>query len=485
MSQLKDNLMRRIALGLCIVFGFLISQPVSGQNPLQKDAINFKVLFLDYTGPTIGDYGNLTGYTNGVELGYSRNLWNFVNLNVPMRFAVVNFNEPGLNNVTGDIGALVQAQLWKRGSQFVPYITTGVNGVYEFKHDKQFGLQVPLGLGIDVKIGTSSYLNGQVEYRYGIDEDRSNIHIGLGLKYLLGRTTKEKKVLLRPSDIDKDGVIDEEDDCPEIPGLAQYNGCPDTDGDGIPDHKDLCPDIAGSASGQGCPDSDGDGVIDPEDECPNLPGPAENNGCPEFDKDNDGIPDNQDDCPDEAGPAATRGCPDDDGDGVPNREDRCPDQPGELRYEGCPDTDGDGVHDGIDNCPGTPGVASNAGCPLVKEEVKEILDFARRAVQFEVGSANLQPQSYVVLDQIVDILKENPTYGLQISGHTDNTGDNNSNLDLSAQRAKSCYDYLLRKGISADRLDFVGYGEERPIATNNTAEGKKLNRRVEFVVKFK
>ncbi|HLU94149.1 MAG TPA: thrombospondin type 3 repeat-containing protein, partial [Membranihabitans sp.] len=237
--------MRRIALGLCIVFGFLISQPVSGQNPLQKDAINFKVLFLDYTGPTIGDYGNLTGYTNGVELGYSRNLWNFVNLNVPMRFAVVNFNEPGLNNVTGDIGALVQAQLWKRGSQFVPYITTGVNGVYEFKHDKQFGLQVPLGLGIDVKIGTSSYLNGQVEYRYGIDEDRSNIHIGLGLKYLLGRTTKEKKVLLRPSDIDKDGVIDEEDDCPEIPGLAQYNGCPDTDGDGIPDHKDLCPDIAG------------------------------------------------------------------------------------------------------------------------------------------------------------------------------------------------------------------------------------------------
>ncbi|HLU93373.1 MAG TPA: OmpA family protein, partial [Membranihabitans sp.] len=91
-----------------------------------------------------------------------------------------------------------------------------------------------------------------------------------------------------------------------------------------------------------------------------------------------------------------------------------------------PDTDGDGVHDGIDNCPGTPGVASNAGCPLVKEEVKEILDFARRAVQFEVGSANLQPQSYVVLDQIVDILKENPTYGLQISGHTDNTGDNNS-----------------------------------------------------------
>lgn len=462
-----------------------MSLPVSGQNPLQRDAINFKVLFVDYTGPAIGDYGDFTGYTSGVEMGYSRNIWEFLNLNVPLRFAIANFNQPEFNNVTGDIGALLQAQLWNRSSQFVPYITTGVNGVYEFKQDKQFGMQVPVGLGIDVKIGTSAYLNAQLEYRLGLLEDRNNIHVGLGLKYLLGETSREKKVLLRPIDTDKDGVIDEEDDCPNVVGLAQYNGCPDTDGDGIPDHMDLCPDIAGSTSGKGCPDSDGDGVIDPEDECPNLSGPVENNGCPDFDNDKDGIPDNQDDCPNEAGSASTNGCPDSDRDGVPDREDRCPDQAGELRFDGCPDTDGDGVHDGIDRCPGTPGEKTNDGCPIVKQEVKEILDFAKRAVQFEVGSARLQPQSYVVLDQIVDIMKENPTYGLQISGHTDATGDNNSNLDLSAQRAKACYDYLIREGISEDRLDFVGYGENRPIATNDTAQGRKLNRRVEFVVKFK
>lgn len=485
MRQLKDSLMRQIALGICWLIGLILTQSVSAQNPLQKDAVNFKVLFLDYTGPTVGDYGNLTGFTSGVELGYSRNIWDFLNLNVPLRFAVVNFNEPGYNNVTGDIGALLQAQLWNRNSQFVPYVTTGVNGVYEFKQDQQFGLQIPGGLGIDIKVGASAYLNAQVEYRYGLKENRSNIHVGVGLKYLLGQTTQEKKILYKPSDIDKDGIIDEEDDCPTIPGLAQYNGCPDTDGDGIPDHKDLCPDIAGPASGQGCPDSDGDGVIDPEDECPNLPGPAENNGCPEFDRDNDGIPDHMDDCPDEPGPAATRGCPDDDGDGVPNREDKCPDKPGEARYDGCPDTDGDGVHDGIDRCPNTYGDPNNHGCPIVKEEVKEILDFARRAVQFEVGSATLRLQSHVILDQIVEILKENPTYGLQISGHTDNTGNSTSNLDLSARRAKACYDYLIQKGISADRLDFVGYGEDRPIATNDTAEGRSINRRVEFVVKFK
>lgn len=477
--------MRLLALGFFALVNLLLIQPVSGQNPLQKDAVNFKVLFVDYTGPITGDYGDFTSYTSGVELGYSRNIWEFLNLNVPLRFAIANFNEPDVNNVTGDLGALLQAQLWNRGSQFVPYVTAGVNGVYEFKYDQQFGVQVPVGLGIDIKLGTSAYLNAQVEYRVGLQDNRNNIHAGVGLKYLIGERTAERKVLLKPIDSDKDGIPDDEDECPNTPGLAEFNGCPDTDGDGIPDHKDLCPDIAGPASTNGCPDSDGDGVIDPEDECPNLPGPAENNGCPEFDRDGDGIPDHLDDCPDEAGPASTRGCPDRDGDGIPDREDQCPDQPGEARYDGCPDTDGDGVHDGIDKCPGTPGDVSNDGCPLVKKEVKEILDFAKRAVQFEVGRAALQPQSSVVLDQIVDIMKENPTYGLQISGHTDSTGDTNSNLNLSAQRAKTCYDYLIRKGISTDRLDFVGYGESRPIATNDTAEGRKLNRRVEFVVKFK
>ncbi len=477
--------MRRLIPVLFIMIGLMISPSADGQNPLQKDAINFKVLFLDYTGPVTGDYGDFTRYTSGVEVGYSRNIYDFLNLNVPVRFAIANFNEPAKNNVTGDVGALLQAQLWNRGSQFVPYATTGINGVYEFKDDMQFGLQVPIGIGIDVKIGTSAYLNAQVEYRVGLQENRNNIHAGLGLKYLIGESKQERKILLKPIDTDKDGIPDEEDDCPNVPGLAEFNGCPDTDGDGIPDHLDLCPDIAGPASGQGCPDSDGDGVIDPEDECPNLPGPPENNGCPEFDKDGDGIPDHQDDCPDEPGPAATSGCPDRDGDGIPDREDRCPDQPGEARYDGCPDTDGDGVHDGIDKCPNTPGDPENDGCPVVKEEVKEILDFARRAVQFEVGRATLQTPSYVVLDQIVDIMKENPSYGLQISGHTDNTGNATSNLDLSARRAKACYDYLIKNGISSDRLDFVGYGEDRPIATNSTAEGRKLNRRVEFVVKFK
>lgn len=476
--------MKRCFLLYLTLMALFLTIEGKAQNPLQKNAVNFKMLFLDYTGPVTGDYGDFKSYTNGVELGYSRNLTPYLNANVPLRFAIANFNDPLKNEVTGDLGLLLQAQLWERGKLFVPYVTAGVNGVYEFK-GQQFGLQVPAGIGIDIQIGTSAFLNAQAEYRYGLSEDRSNIHLGLGIKYLIGKKTEEKKVLLKPVDFDKDGVPDDQDDCPQVPGLPEYNGCPDTDGDMIPDNIDLCPDIAGSSTGNGCPDSDNDGVIDPEDECPNMPGSAENNGCPNFDKDEDGTPDNKDECPNQPGPRSTNGCPDTDGDGISDKEDRCPEMAGTAANEGCPDTDGDGVHDGIDRCPGTPGDPANNGCPYVKAEVKEILDFARRAVQFEVGSATLQAQSYVVLDQIVQILKDNPTYGIQISGHTDATGDANSNVDLSARRAKTCYDYLIRKGISSSRLDFVGYGEARPIASNSTASGRSLNRRVEFEVKFK
>ncbi|MDH3651084.1 MAG: OmpA family protein, partial [Saprospiraceae bacterium] len=87
--------------------------------------------------------------------------------------------------------------------------------------------------------------------------------------------------------------------------------------------------------------------------------------------------------------------------------------------------------------------------------------------------------------QILDILNRYEDYDLVISGHTDNTGDTYRNLDLSESRAKACYDYLLSRGVSADRISYVGYGEARPIATNASGEGRRLNRRVEFEIKFK
>ena len=90
-----------------------------------------------------------------------------------------------------------------------------------------------------------------------------------------------------------------EDDCPEEAGPAENNGCPDTDGDGVLDKDDECPDVVGDLNG--CPDSDGDGVADKDDECPDQAGETENNGCPWPDSDGDGVADKDDECPNEAG----------------------------------------------------------------------------------------------------------------------------------------------------------------------------------------
>jgi hypothetical protein len=85
-------------------------------------------------------------------------------------------------------------------------------------------------------------------------------------------------------DIDKDGVYDRNDGCPETYGLEEFNGCPDTDGDGVQDSEDYCPDDYGLEEFNGCPDSDEDGIIDSEDECPETYGYDKFNGCPNSDK---------------------------------------------------------------------------------------------------------------------------------------------------------------------------------------------------------
>jgi OmpA-OmpF porin, OOP family len=320
-------------------------------------------------------------------------------------------------------------------------------------------------------------------------------------------------------DYDKDGVADKDDECPTVAGT--WNGCPDSDFDGIADKDDKCPNEAGTAANmgcpavsdsdgdgfaddedkcptqagpnQGCPDSDGDGIADNFDKCPTERGTVENEGCPAVvavaDSDGDGTPDDKDGCPTQAGTTANMGCPDADGDGVVDKNDKCPTVAG-TQPDGCPpapvakDSDGDGLNDDQDKCPNTAGPTNNGGCPEVKQEVKEKLAVATKAVQFETGKAVLKPESYAVLDEVVGILRSYPEYALAISGHTDNIGDDERNLRLSQERAKTCYDYLVFRGIKAERLRHAGFGEARPLAENNTAAGRELNRRVEFEVIF-
>jgi len=292
------------------------------------------------------------------------------------------------------------------------------------------------------------------------------------------------EALMGCPDKDADGVADKDDACPSIAGIASMNGCPDSDGDGIIDTKDACPNTAGLANMDGCPDADGDGIKDSLDKCPTVKGSTAMNGCP--DSDGDGIIDIEDACPNTAGVASEKGCPviDTDNDGVADAQDACPTVKGLAATNGCPDSDRDGVADSADKCPSTPGSVGNNGCPevVIKEEVKKQLAFAARNVRFETSSNAFKQESYGVMNEIVQIMKDYPSYNVSIAGYTDSRGNDFSNQQLSESRAKACYQYLISKGISASRLTYAGYGETNPIDTNNTPEGRYQNRRVEFTL---
>jgi outer membrane protein OmpA-like peptidoglycan-associated protein len=103
-------------------------------------------------------------------------------------------------------------------------------------------------------------------------------------------------------------------------------------------------------------------------------------------------------------------------------------------------------------------------------------------VFFDFDKWDLRPESFVELDRVVKLLKENPTIEIELSAHTDSYGTDEYNFKLSDNRAKSCVEYILSKGIDSGRVTSHGYGETVPVATNETAEGRQLNRRVEFKI---
>jgi outer membrane protein OmpA-like peptidoglycan-associated protein len=268
-------------------------------------------------------------------------------------------------------------------------------------------------------------------------------------------------------------------------GLNIQFGGKDTDGDGIYDKDDACPEVAGLAAFNGCPDSDGDGIEDAKDDCPNEAGLAEFNGCP--DADGDGVPDNKDACPTVAGLKALAGCPDADGDGVADKDDECPNVAGPAANKGCPwpDRDGDGVLDKDDKCPDEVGTVANNGCPEVKptvEVMKQLNEYAR-TILFDTGKATFKKESTQTLESMHAIFHEYPKADFAIEGYTDSVGSDKSNQLLSERRANAVRDWLIAKGIVQERLTAKGFGEENPIDSNKTAAGRTNNRRVEVKLK--
>lgn len=298
--------------------------------------------------------------------------------------------------------------------------------------------------------------------------DGLRVGAGIGFGLTSGYGAPEHRVLLSvewvpvipsaaapppPSDRDADGISDAQDACPDQSGPSSSdpnkNGCPapqDRDGDGVADNVDACPDKAGVASADaatnGCPaapaDADKDGIVDADDACPNDAGVANadraKNGCPApKDSDNDGILDPDDACPNDAGPADT-----------------------DAKRNGCPKA-------------------------FVQGTQIKILD----EVKFQTNKADILPgkESEDVLLAVQSVLTQHPEIkSVRIEGHTDNTGAAEHNRQLSKQRAQAVQDWLVKHGIEAGRLTAEGFGPDRPIAPNDTEEGRRNNRRVDFQI---
>jgi len=288
----------------------------------------------------------------------------------------------------------------------------------------------------------------------------------------------------RPNDRDGDGILDKDDACPDVKGVATGNpathGCPppgDRDKDGVIDMEDLCPDVHQGQTPdpmrRGCPaplpesDRDGDGILDRDDLCPDLhKGPVPDPthlGCPAPDTDRDGILDPVDVCPMEPAGAfpdpARRGCPlpDRDQDSIPDKFDACPDKPGaphpDPKKHGCP------------------GLLTVTGGKIV------IL----KPVFFATDKDIILPQSFPVLQAVADALKAaQQIRQVRIEGHTDSQGVRIYNVDLSQRRAASVRRWLMEHGIEEGRVVSEGFGPDRPVDTNATVAGRAKNRRVEF-----
>jgi len=258
----------------------------------------------------------------------------------------------------------------------------------------------------------------------------------------------------------------------------------------------------------GFKDRDHDGIEDKKDrdryQPEDLDGFQDTDGAPDPDNDRDGIPDIKDKAPNQSedfdGFQDEDGAPDrdNDGDRIPDESDKCTnhleDLDGFEDFDGCPefDNDGDLLPDSLDQCPNWPedynGYLDEDGCP--DEKPKPIAQpkpappsepVVLKGVNFESGSAQLKPESYKALDEVLKTLLENPLLAIEIRGHTDNSGSFVGNMRLSEQRALAVKNYLVARGIEERRLRAIGYGPKQPIASNATPAGRAANRRIEFV----
>ncbi len=288
---------------------------------------------------------------------------------------------------------------------------------------------------------------------------------------------KAKGTNPRNPDTDGDGLIDGEEVSLGTDPLKQ-----DTDGDQLNDYVE----VNTHSTNPNSKDSDDDGLEDGYEVNISKTDPLN------PDSDEGGINDGDEVNRDATNPKNKADDKiDSDGDGIMNSQDNCPDKFGLVRFNGCPDTDGDGIEDKLDDCPNTPGVLSNHGCPEEKvepepepeqeeKEVEENLQSLFKNIEFDTNMDVIRSVSFKDLNTASEILNKYPQYNVIIEGHTDNIGNDIANKTLSQNRADAVKRYLINNGVGSSRILAIGYGEEKPKASNDTEIGRQENRRVEI-----
>lgn len=397
------------------------------------------------TSPAVGHQQLKAGLDLGLRVGFYPLSWLGAELESGAILTSTRETDDSVSIWTYRLHAVLQYPAYR----LVPFVAIGAGGMNLYSDADALGddSDPSLYFGVGAKFAITQQLSARLDFRDNLmQEDRTrpgvedgnlvqNFELLLGLSLTLGRTPAEQAGAA-PRDSDGDGFMDASDACPGVAGVAP-NGCPvaDADKDGILDPSDACPkdaeDGAQPAPSDGCPnpDADGDGVLLPADKCPAEKGVAPD-GCPIRDQDADGLVDAADRCPAEA---ETKN--------------------GFQDADGCPD-----------------------------ELPKEVAKFAGviKGIQFDFGKATIRKDSNQVLDAAVKVLAQYPELHIEVSGHSDNIGEVQKNTELSRERAEAVKQYLVGKGIEANRIVTRGAGPSEPVADNATDKGRQANRRIEF-----
>ena len=417
----QDDEIRRPAIGLSFFFNDFVT-------PERIKASNVAGVLRD------GKWANLSEMKGGLALHYFKGLRKHVDFAGTLAGSFLRYPMPGKNftndNFLLEADASLNLKMLTEKHAVQPYLSVGIGAS---RYQNYWGAIMPFGMGLKVNLFNETHLFSNFQYRVPVTTETTAHHFfyNFGVAGALGK--KKAPVVipppppppLPPADTDGDGIIDPDDKCPNVKGVAKYQGCP-------------------------VPDTDKDGINDDNDKCVTVPGVARYQGCPIPDTDNDGLND---------------------------EDDKCPTLPGVARYQGCPipDGDGDGINDEEDKCPRTAGPASNFGCPVIGIKFHEVV--------FKTGSAVLLPKGKAVLDTVVRYLNTNEGVNVTIDGHTDNTGTDKINNPLSLKRAEAVKAYIASKGVDASRMITAGFGSKKPVADNKTAAGRQKNRRIEIKIK--